>query len=158
MPSTGEQIASATQTILEELGFESVFIVDVRIAGKKIEAFLDSDTGITFEICQKVSRKLEEWIDQSGSFGEDYLLEVSSPGLDRPLMLPRQFIKNIGRTVKVSQNNVKDIEGILKEAGEDYFVLETEEVIKEKNKKIKNINNIRLPYNEGIKVTIKIKF
>jgi ribosome maturation factor RimP len=82
------------------------FLVDVAVRperGTKIlQAYLDTDRGITIDECAEISRDLGRAIAQDGSLQGPYTLEVSSPGADRPLRLLRQFHKNIGRKFKVT--------------------------------------------------------
>jgi ribosome maturation factor RimP len=83
--------------------FADCYLVELKILpNKRLEVFVDCDSGLTLEKCQKLSRYLEHYIDEAGWLGGNYVLEVSSPGLNRPLQLPRQYAKNIGRKVEVS--------------------------------------------------------
>ncbi|MDQ6755936.1 MAG: ribosome assembly cofactor RimP [Bacteroidota bacterium] len=88
-------------------GSEDVFLVEVKIIpGNNIKVFLDADNGITIEKCIKVNRALYKQIEESDLFPNgDFSLEVSSPGVDEPLKLHRQYKKNIGRTVEVTMND-----------------------------------------------------
>ncbi len=84
--------------------FADCFTVDIEIKpGQKLYVFADSDSGMTFEKCQKLSRYLEQHLDTNGWLGETYVLEVSSPGVMRPLQFARQYPRNIGRTLEVTQ-------------------------------------------------------
>jgi len=65
--------------------FADCFNVEIELKpGQKLYVFADSDTGMTFEKCQKLSRFLESHLDTNGWLGDKYLLEVSSPGIGRP--------------------------------------------------------------------------
>lgn len=66
-----------------------------------IEIFIDTDTGVTTEFCAAISRDLAARLEADNIIQGRYRLEVSSPGLDRPLKLHRQYLKNIGRTLKI---------------------------------------------------------
>lgn len=79
------------------------FLVEVRIApGNNIKIFLDGDSGITIDKCVAVNRGLYKQIEEDHLFSDgDFSLEVSSPGLDEPLRLYRQYKKNIGRFIEV---------------------------------------------------------
>jgi ribosome maturation factor RimP len=81
------------------------FIVDVIISAmkgpRKILVILDGDDGVNIEDCAAISRALSKELDESPIFDDPYTLDVSSPGLDQPLKLQRQFVKNIGRRLKV---------------------------------------------------------
>jgi ribosome maturation factor RimP len=122
------QIAGLIEAILGELlkADPSYFLVDTRIRPtNNIKVFLDGDNGITIEKCVQVNRFLYKKLEESGLFPEgDFSLEVSSPGLDEPLKLIRQYKKNIGRRVEVSLNDGTHKEGKLTEVAEDGIVLE----------------------------------
>jgi ribosome maturation factor RimP len=83
---------------------EDMFLVDMRIKPThNIKIFLDADKGLPLERCIKVNRALYKKIEEAGLYpGGDFSLEVSSPGVDEPLKLQRQFIKNVGRNVSVT--------------------------------------------------------
>ncbi|GCC50883.1 ribosome maturation factor [Chryseotalea sanaruensis] len=87
------------------LSNDSLFIVEVSAVMKrkpgKILVVLDGDDGVSIEDCANLSRKLSESLDEQPEVDENYLLEVTTPGLDQPLKLHRQYKKNIGRTLKV---------------------------------------------------------
>jgi ribosome maturation factor RimP len=67
----------------------------------QVVILLDSDEGITISECASISRRLAHDLESNEIFTDAYNIEVSSPGLDQPLVLPRQFAKNIGRNLKV---------------------------------------------------------
>jgi len=89
---------------LEPMMDEDMFLVDMRIKPThNIKIFLDADKGLPLERCIKVNRALYKKIEEAGLYpGGDFSLEVSSPGVDEPLKLQRQFIKNVGRNVSVT--------------------------------------------------------
>ncbi len=144
-----------------EEGFEDCFLVELVFNDKikKLEVFIDADNGLAFDRCQKVSRYLESYIDEHNILGEKYILEVSSPGISRPLVFLRQYVKNVGRKVEVTMNDGTQIEGTLTHAGpEDNITLEYETKRKEGKKNIKEqiVQTINLA---DIKKTIvKISF
>jgi ribosome maturation factor RimP len=105
---TVEQIE---KLVLEKIEGTSLFLVEVKVRpGNAIEIALDGDEGLTVEECKKVSRHVESAFDREV---EDFSLEVSSPGVGKPLLVRRQFHKNIGRTVKVKTNDQLKFEGEL---------------------------------------------
>ena len=74
----------------QESEFDDFFLVDLKLGiNNKLEVFVDSDSQVTFEKCRKISRFLEEHLDQEGWLGDRYVLEVSSPGVGRPLKFLR---------------------------------------------------------------------
>jgi ribosome maturation factor RimP len=101
------------------------FLVEVKLLPKKkIQVFVDAETGIKIEKCVQISRALEKVLDEEKWFGDDYNLEVSSPGMDSPLKVLRQFKRRIGREVEVLLNSGVKHEGVLKEANELSLTLE----------------------------------
>jgi ribosome maturation factor RimP len=98
------QIEQYTLEKLEDPGFEDFYLVEVRFnpANKKAEVYIDSDSGLSLGDTSRINRYLQERIDESGILGEKYILDVSSPGVGRPLKLVRQYTKNIGRTLEVT--------------------------------------------------------
>ena len=75
---------------LKELEYDDCFLVDLKVNNKRVEVFLDSDDSITFLKCRKVSRFLEEVIDEEEWLGIKYTLDVSSAGVTKPLKMTRQ--------------------------------------------------------------------
>ena len=97
-----EKITKLLEDKFKEAEFSDCFLIEINLLpSNKLEIFIDSDTGITFEKCRRISRYLEQFIDAEGWLGEKYILEVSSPGIKRPLKLKRQYPKNVGRKVEV---------------------------------------------------------
>ena len=104
----------------------AVFLVETRIKPtNNVKIFLDGDDGITIEKCITINRALYKQVEGSGLFpNDDFSLEVSSPGLDEPLKLPRQYRKNIGRLVEVNLLDGTRIEGKLTEVKDDAITVE----------------------------------
>jgi len=133
-----------------------VFLVEIRIKPtNNIKVFVDADNGISIEKLVQYNRKLYKDIEESGWFPNgDFSLEVSSPGLDEPLKLHRQYLKNIGRSVEVIRKDGTKTEGKLVSATDAEIVVEE---VKGKNKKREvvmhtiSIDNIKT-------TTIQIKF
>lgn len=138
-------------------GWEDCFLVDVITSPSgKIEVYLDSDTGISFEQCRKLSRHIEAIIDESLEFGEKYTLEVSSPGLSRPLKFFRQYKKNIGRKVVVKTAD-KTYKGIMKQVSEEEMIMEQSKPIKKGSKKKIIVEN-RIDMKDILETKIAVSF
>jgi ribosome maturation factor RimP len=121
---TVKSIENMLQAILAE---ETVyFLVEVRIKPtNNVKVFLDGDQGISIEKCVQVNRALYRKLEESGLFpADDFSLEVSSPGLDEPLKMLRQYRKNIGRLVEVLLQDGSRKEGRLTEVSEDGIIIE----------------------------------
>ena len=113
---------------------EDIFLVSVRIKPtNNIKVFLDADSGLSIEKCVKINRKMYKVIEENGWYPDgNFSLEVSSPGIDEPLKLIRQYIKNIGRNVEVTLTDETKLEGKLIAADETTVTLE---ITSGKNKK-----------------------
>ena len=90
----------------------------------KISIFLDGDEGIDIAVCAQVSRQVGNDLEELGIMKHPYTLMVSSPGLDRPLKMPRQYYKNLGKSIKIKLVDQQQIEGTLCEVLSDSIVLE----------------------------------
>ncbi len=153
------QIAALLAQKLEEEDWQDCFLVDVKLsASKKLEVLLDADSGITLDRCKKISRWLEAQLDENGWLGESYALEVSSPGVGRPLKLIRQYHQNIGRTLEASLKSGEQQTGKLLTVTDDNFTLEYEIKVKEGKKNKKEIIQTVIPFEEVTKTIVKISF
>ena len=105
-----------------------VFLVEIRIKPtNNVKVFLDADQGINVDRLIQYNRKLYRDLEENAVFPDgDFSLELSSPGLDEPLKLPRQYRKNIGRYVEVILNDTTKLEGKLLSADELQIVIEEE--------------------------------
>lgn len=106
----------------------SHFLVEVRIKPtNNVKVFIDADEGVILSELIEYNRKLYKQLEESAMFPDgDFSLEVSSPGLDEPLKLFRQYKKNIGRFVDITLKDSAKKEGKLIDATEDGVVIETE--------------------------------
>lgn len=126
---TETQIKAIEQKVNELLAdHPSHFLVEIRIKPtNNVKVFIDGDEGVLLSDLISYNRKLYRQLEESALFpGGDFSLEVSSPGLDEPLKLFRQYKKNIGRFVEVTLPDGTKKEGKLLEATEDGIVIETE--------------------------------
>lgn len=139
--------------------FQDCFLIELTVVPKKnVEIILDADEGLEIDKCRRISRHVENWLDTEGSMGEEYNIEVSSPGVERPLMYPRQYPKHIGRFLEVENTEGDKVEGVLTEVDAEKIVLQIENIIKEGKKKIKETVVSVFPYNKIKKATVQIKF
>lgn len=96
--------------IVEDYNFELVDVEFVKEGSQRfLRIFIDKPGGITIEDCQKVSERLSDRLDEIDPIEENYYLEVSSPGLDRPLKTENDYKKSLGKEVEISL--YKPIEG-----------------------------------------------
>ncbi|MFN4006346.1 MAG: ribosome maturation factor [Chitinophagaceae bacterium] len=132
------------------------FLVKVKIKPtNNIKVYVDGDNGITIEKCVHLNRKLYKLIEESAMYTDgDFSLEVSSPGVDEPLQLQRQYHKNVGRFIEIVFTNDDVKEGKLIAVAEADIVLEH---IEGKGKKAIT-QQLVIPFTEIKKATIQIKF
>ncbi len=94
-----------------------IFLVEVNIKGKpgnqKIQVFIDGDQSVGVGECSKISRKLSDELEEKDMVDGRYIIEVSSPGVDKPLKLIRQYRKHIGRELEVVTADNKKYQGEL---------------------------------------------
>lgn len=110
-----EDILKKIENFVLELD-PNFFIVNLQLhksKKSKLTLLLDTDSGIRLEECEKVSRALGNYLDEKEIFDFSYELEVSSPGTNYSLVLPRQYTKNIGRNISLLYKTGEKIEGIL---------------------------------------------
>ncbi|MBC7885205.1 MAG: ribosome maturation factor [Saprospiraceae bacterium] len=143
---------------LVELEFGDMYLVDLRVRNNKIEAFLDSDDGVSFMKCQKLSRWIEAILDENKSFGENYILEISSAGVGSPLKLLKQYPKNIGRIIDIKHTGDKNSKGVLKNVVDNRIFVEYEIKVKEGKKNKMVIMTDEIKFEDIIESKIKISF
>lgn len=95
------------EKLLHPLLTDDIFLVDIKIKPiNNIKIYLDADKGLGIERCIKINRSLYKIMEEMGFYPDgDFSLEVSSPGIDEPLKLHRQYLKNIGREIEVLLND-----------------------------------------------------
>jgi ribosome maturation factor RimP len=135
---TIKAVESLVQALLA--GDPGYFLVDIRVKPtNNLKVYLDGDQGISIEKCVQYNRALYKKLEESGLFPTgDFSLEVSSPGLDEPLKILRQYKKNIGRQVEIVMQDGAKKEGRLLEVSEDGIIIEE---TRGKNKKKEVINH-----------------
>ena len=107
-----EKVQQLLQEALDEN--PALFLINLDIKGdNEIKVSIDGDQGVTVQDCIAVSRKVEHNLDREE---EDFSLEVMSVGATTPLELPRQYKKNVGRTLEVKTTEGEKIEGLLETA------------------------------------------
>jgi ribosome maturation factor RimP len=104
----------------------SYFLVHIKVKpGHIIRVYIDGDQGLPIKQCTSFNRRLYKAIEEAAWFPEgDFALEVSSPGVDEPLILNRQYVKNIGRNVEVILNDETVYVGNLKEVTDKDILIE----------------------------------
>ncbi|MFZ1372161.1 MAG: ribosome maturation factor [Ferruginibacter sp.] len=116
----------AVEKLIGPLLFDDIFLVSIKIKPtNNFKIYLDADSGLGIEKCIKINRALYKIMEEMGMYPDgDFSLEVSSPGLDEPLKLLRQYKKNTGREVEVITNDDVKKEGRLTEVTEEKITIE----------------------------------
>jgi len=119
---------------------------------------MDGDQGVSIDACAEISRQLSAFIEEEELMTGSFILEVSSPGLDLPLKLHRQYHKNIGRKIKVLTQDDKTLKGTLKEVSEQQIVMLEEVRTKGGRKNKDNPKEITIPFDEIRKTNVLASF
>ncbi len=131
------------------------FLVEISVKPtNNVKVFVDADQGAAIDQLSRINRALYKWVEENLFPNGDFSIEVSSPGLEEPLKLNRQYLKNVGRMVEIVLKNGLKNEGKLISVSENEIVIE-EETGKGKKKEV--IQHIILK--EEIKTTkVQVKF
>ena len=159
----------AVKTKIEEwlqpmLTERNLFLVDIKFPmGRQIEVYVDSDEGIHISDCADISRFLEKNLDGSGLVPENYILEVSSPGMSNPLKVPRQYKRRIGRVLEVVKTDGTEVVGQLIAADDRKIKLlevleEKSKTQKAKSKEVQVPKEYELGFDEIKKAVLQFKF
>lgn len=140
----------------EEALQEGHFLVGVeqKQGSKKISVFIDGDKGVNIEACRLVSKAISAKLDELDYGDEAYYLEVSSPGVDRPLIMQRQYPQHIGRELSVKLKGNNELTGKLMTVNELGITL----LLKDKKKAYKNATEKSLSFDEIAESNVLISF
>ena len=136
----------------------NLFLIDFQMStDNHIRVILDGDNGVTVEDCIAVSRAIEHNIDREEY---DFSLEVMSAGVSEPLSIPRQYLKNIDRNLKVKTQNGETIEGKLVSANDEFCTLtwSAREPKPVGKGKVTVQKEVELPYKEIVEAKVMVKF
>jgi len=118
--------------LLEQHQFELVDVEYVKEAGTwYLRAYIDKEGGITVDDCEMISRRLSDWLDKEDFIEDSYIMEVSSPGLGRPLKKEKDFARSVGEEVEIRlykpRNKQKEFTGLLRAYDENTVTIEMED-------------------------------
>jgi ribosome maturation factor RimP len=152
-----KKIRELAEEKIAEIARPDIFVVDVKFnpVGNKAIILLDGDKGAGIDECAQVSRYVGFKLEEENVIADAYNLEVSSPGIDTPLMMLRQYTKNIGRTVAVKMPDGIKKEGKLLAVNAADIVIE--EQIKEKGKKA-TLAETSIPMEQIMEIRVLISF
>jgi len=134
----------------------NLFLVDVKMhSNGKLMILVDGDQGIGIDDCVAISRHVGFHLEEENVIDTAYNLEVSSPGVDMPLTLIRQYVKNIGRNLAIKMADGTKREGKLNGLTEDAIIIE--EKIKDRGKKAETVESV-IPINTITETKVLISF
>lgn len=129
---TDDQITLVRGAVNGALELEATHdLVELKIAryGKsmRLQVFVDSDDGVTLEDCARLSRSIDRQLEAQATIEGPYTIEVSSPGIDRPIRAEKEFRRKLGRTIEVDfrDSSRQQLRGILKDIAEGQIAVET---------------------------------
>src|SRR6478672_9451293 len=125
---TRDRLAEELSGPIDALGLD-LEAVDLTSAGKRrvLRVAIDKDGGVTMDDIADATREVSRVLDDTSVMGEQaYTLEVSSPGVDRPLTLPRHWRRNAGRLVKVTLDEGEPVTGRITSSDDESAVLDVE--------------------------------
>jgi ribosome maturation factor RimP len=131
MAALQERLTAMLEPLVESLGYELVLLEYSAHRGSAlVRLFIDAPGHVTLGDCERVSREVEGLLDVEDPIPQNYRLEVSSPGLDRPLVKPAHFERFAGEVAKVQllapqASGRRKFQGVLRGMKDDRVVLET---------------------------------
>ncbi len=149
---TRDRLAEALAAPMDALGLD-LEAVDLSSAGRRkvLRVAVDRDGGITLDDVAEATREVNRVLDQTDLMGEHpYTLEVSSPGVDRPLTLPRHWRRNQGRLVKITLAEGETFTGRVRSGDDEGADLEVEGT--------KEATHRRVSYAEVAKARVQVEF
>lgn len=146
---------------------EDLFLVSVKMHGNgKLVVSVDGDHGVSIQDCADISRHVGYHLEEENVIDHAYQLEVSSPGVDEPLQNMRQYIKNVGRNVRIQLRSEVDgdpdtvtKEGKMLEVNDAFLKLE--EIIKTKNLpkgRKPPVQEVEIPFHRIVTTKVLISF
>lgn len=144
------------ELVLRHLPDDRYFLTEISAkqagANTKIAIFLDGDEGIAIDVCARISREVSKGLEALDIVEHSYTLMVSSPGLDKPLKLPRQYHRNLGKKLRIKLKNQEVLEGRLKEVKEESIVVNKLPAEQGKSKEEK------IPFTEIVTTHVLVSF
>jgi ribosome maturation factor RimP len=152
--------SNETEVFLVELLFRNVNGTDY------LEIYVDTDRGITIDICARLSRKLAEEVEIQPELQDllpnRFRLDVSSPGLSRPLKLERQYRKNVGRLLRVKYKDSSEVyhvvRGWLVHFSEDAPIELSLQRVPSKKEKNTEAELLKIPLAQLVEATVEVEF
>jgi len=151
-----KRVAELVEEKIAEIARPDLFLVDIKFhANGKLIILVDGDNGIGIAECVQISRYVGFKLEEENTIETAYNLEVSSPGVDFPLTMPRQYAKNVGRQLALKMADGTKKEVLLTGMSEDAIIVE--EKTKEKGKKAELVESV-IPINQITETKVLISF
>lgn len=152
--SAASQVRSVLEPVVTVLGLD-LEDLDVQASGRRrrVSVVIDRDGGVDLDGIAAASRAVSDALDASDAMGDDpYTLEVTSPGVDRPLTLPRHWRRNMGRRVRVHLADGSSLDGRIREVDDDGVLLAVD--VKGKPESTER----RTPWSEVVRGEVQVEF
>ena len=134
MRESDEKLAAIAQPVLRRHGCELLLLEWKSHSGRRVLRFtIDASDGVNLDLCERVSRELGDLLDLEDDLGEGYVLEVSSPGINRPLVRLDDFRRFVGEIARIQlhaplQGGRRRAKGLIRRVTqEDHIIVDTEE-------------------------------
>jgi len=151
-----KRVVELVEEKIAEIERPDLFLVSAKLhSNGKLIILVDGDNGIGIAECVQISRYVGFKLEEEDVIKTPYNLEVSSPGIDTPLTLTRQYTKNIGRNLAIKMADGSKREGNLTAITEDAVMIE--EKIKEKGKKAELVESV-IPIEQITETKVLISF
>ena len=129
MGKVSDQVFELVQPIAESFGLEVIEVLyEKKYDGMNLTIVIDKETGVTIDDCEKLHRAIDGPLDELDPIESSYTLNVSSPGIDRPLKTERDYKRNMNKKISVKLyapiDNKKSYEGVLTAYDETTFTVE----------------------------------
>lgn len=130
--SKSQELENLLSPLITDAGYEVVDVTFEKVGSDWIlTTYIDKEDGdITLEDCEAVNNIISPFLDKEDPIEQSYLLEVSSPGLDRPLKKEKDYMRNIGNEIEINlyakKNGKKEIIGILKDYKDKVVTIESD--------------------------------
>lgn len=152
MGKIADQVLQLCKPIAESLGLEIIEVTyEKRYDGMNLTVVIDKEDGVSIDDCEKLHRAIDAPLDELDPIEESYILNVSSPGIDRPLKTERDYRRNLNKKIAVKLykplDGSKSFQGILIDFDENTFSIT-----------LQNKNNIKFNKQDTAKVEPVIEF
>ena len=135
------------------------YLVDIKLSPGKLAVYIDKQEGITLEECISLNKHLIELWEPTG-FLEKHEIEISSPGMDMPFKIYKQYIRRIGKPIRVIDHEGKIFSGLLESANDSTFTILSVSEKKGKGKKetTEELKNFSYENIKEARLNLNLKF